>query len=316
MTLARLILALLAVAVGSAFAAAPASAATGPCYPGGPKCHFWYAKVTGIKDGDTIDVDIAGDGTRALRRVRMTGYNAMELTHYSDRRKERRRGECHGVGAANRLHDLVRASRWRVRLAAQRPSSRGENGRLKRQVSVKVGKRWVDVGPTLLAEGRVLAFAASDEWAWNRSYSAYARQAAAARIGVWDPQGCGAGPAPHVTVGLRVSYHQYKVDETKYLNSEWVQIINPSSTAVSLKRWWVRDSSLLRYHFPASAVVPAGGRVTLRIGSGTNRPGDTYFWGLPKPPFNNPSNDRRAIHDGAYLFDTRGNMRASVLWGG
>jgi micrococcal nuclease len=303
------------VTTASAFLAAPASAATvGPCFPGGPQCTFWTGKVTLVADGDTIDVDIAGDGTSRARRVRMAGYNAAELRRYSNH-ASRRRGECHGVAAANRLEQLIGRSR-QVRLAAQHESSLGENGRLRRQVSALIGGHWVDVGPAMLAEGRALAFPASDEWAWNGAYAAYARQAAAAGIGIWNPRGCGPGPRAGVSVGLKAQYHKYHRDERKYLNSEWVKIFNPSSKPLSLHGWWVRDSSLLRYHFPKSAVVRPHGKIKLRIGSGKNRPGRIYHWGLPKPPFNNPSNDRKHIHDGAFLFDRRGNMRAYQLWGG
>ena len=309
-----LIAAVLATAF-TAVLAAPASAKSiAPCYDGGPECTFVTGKVTLIADGDTIDVDIAGDGTGAARRVRMTGYNATELFRYSNY-PNRRRGECHGVSAANRLQQLIGPSR-QVRLAAQRESSRGENGRLRRQVSALINGVWVDVGPIMLAEGRALAFAASDEWAWNGTYAAAARQAAAAGIGIWNPRGCGNGPSASVPVSIKAQYHAYKRDETKYLNSEWVKIFNPSGRKVSLRGWWIRDSSLLRYHFPESAVIRPHGKIKLRIGNGKNRPGRVYHWGLPKPPFNNPSNDRRHIHDGAFLFDRKGNMRAHVLWGG
>ena len=101
-----LIAAVLATAF-TAVLAAPASAKSiAPCYDGGPECTFVTGKVTLIADGDTIDVDIAGDGTGAARRVRMTGYNATELFRYSNY-PNRRRGECHGVSAANRLQQLI-----------------------------------------------------------------------------------------------------------------------------------------------------------------------------------------------------------------
>jgi micrococcal nuclease len=311
----RLLLTAVVATAAATLLASPAAAATvGPCFPGGPKCTFWTGKVTLVADGDTIDVDIAGDGTSRVRRARMAGYNAMELTRYSND-AARRRGECHGVSAANRLEQLIGPKR-QVRLAAQHASSYAQNGRLRRQVSVLLGGRWVDVGPIMLAEGRALAFPASDEWAWNAAYAAAARRAAAIGIGVWSPHACGPGPSAAVAMGLRAQYHAPKLDERKYLNSEWVKVLNPSSTPVSLAGWWVRDSSLLRYHFPASAVVPPGGDVTLYIGRGTDQPGRAYFWGLPKPPFNNPSNDFRHNGDGAYLFDRRGNMRAYAVWGG
>jgi micrococcal nuclease len=311
----RLLIAAIFATALTAVVASPASAKSlGPCYAEGPACTFVTGTVRLVADGDTIDVDIAGDGTRVARRVRMTGYNATELFRYSAY-PDRRRGECHGVAAANRLDQLIGPSR-QVRLAAQHESSRGENGRLRRQVSVLINGAWVDVGPIMLAEGRALAFAASDEWAWNGTYSAAARQAAAAGIGIWNPRGCGAGPAASVPIFIRAQYHKYKRDERKYLNSEWVKIFNPSGRKVSLRGWWVRDSSLLRYHLPNSAVIRPHGRIKLRIGNGKNRPGRVYHWGLRKPPFNHPRNDRKHIHDGAYLFDRTGNMRASVLWGG
>ena len=311
----RLLIAAAFAALPTAIVAAPASAAVGPCYAGGPQCIFSTGKVKLVADGDTIDVDIAGDGTRAKRRVRMAGYNAAELTRYSIY-ASRRRGECHGVSAANRLERLIRQGGGTVRLAAQRETSMAKGGRLRRQVSVLIGGQWVDVGPIMLAEGRALWFAASDEWAWNASYAAAARQAAAAGIGFWNPRGCGTGPAASVPISIRAQYHAYERDERKYLNSEWVKVYNPSSRPVSLRRWWVRDSSLLRYRFPRSAVIRPRGKITLRIGRGKDRPGRVYYWGLGKPPFNNPSFDRKHNGDGAYLFDRRGNMRAHVMWGG
>ncbi len=42
--------------------------------------------------------------------------------------------------------------------------------------------------------------------------------------------------------------------------------------------------------------------------------GDTFHRGLPTPPFGNPSYDERATGDGGYLFDPRGNLRASVIY--
>ena len=48
----------------------------------------------------------------AVRRVPATGFNAMELTTYSHT-ASKRRGECHGVAAANRLEQLLRQRRWR-----------------------------------------------------------------------------------------------------------------------------------------------------------------------------------------------------------
>jgi hypothetical protein len=90
------------------------------------------------------------------------------------------------------------------------------------------------------------------------------------------------------------------------VNGEWARISNPSGAPVSLHRWRFRDSALRHYTFPASAWVPAGGSVLLRMGRGADGGGE-FHWGLSTPPFENHG-------DGAYLFDPRGNLRASVVY--
>ena len=97
------------------------------------------------------------------------------------------------------------------------------------------------------------------------------------------------------------------------INGEWVRIRNTGTRAVSLHRWWFRDSDLRRYTFPASAVVPAGGSVTLHMGHGSDTR-DTFYWGPRQPPLDNPSGDDRAMGDGGYLFDPRGNLRHWVIY--
>jgi micrococcal nuclease len=178
--------------------AAPASASVGPCVPGGPSCTFWTGNVTFVADGDTIDVDIAGDGTARPRRVRLTGFNAMEQTRYSHT-ASRRRGACHALEATARLEQLLRRGRMRVRLAAQdRASVTG--GRLRRQVSARLHGRWTDVGRTMVAEGHALWLPNGTEWVWNGHYADLSRQAAAAGLNLWDPMCCGAGPASDAAV--------------------------------------------------------------------------------------------------------------------
>src|SRR4051794_9957732 len=105
-------------------AAAPALARShyAPCLPGkagSPTCHAWNAKVVFVDDGDTVDVKLNGRGR--VYRIRMTGYNATELHRYSAD-ASKRRGECHGVAAADTLERMIRRSHWRVRLVALHPS--------------------------------------------------------------------------------------------------------------------------------------------------------------------------------------------------
>src|SRR4051794_39193692 len=125
----RLLLLLLLAAglvlVPAAFGAPDAEAASrGPCVAGtkAPLCHFWTGKVTFVADGDTIRVDIAGDGTSVEKTIRFTGINAMELQRYS-KYAARRRGSCHGLEATALVERLIHRSHGVVRLAAQNPNS-------------------------------------------------------------------------------------------------------------------------------------------------------------------------------------------------
>jgi hypothetical protein len=49
------------------------------------------------------------------------------------------------------------------------------------------------------------------------------------------------------------------------------------------------------------------------MGRGANTATDVH-WGLAKPPLDNPTGDDRAMGDGGYLFDPRGNLRNWVIY--
>src|SRR3954447_12289392 len=103
-----------------AVTAAPARAAwRAPCQPGtkAPLCTWWNARTTFVADGDTIRVRISG--TSGISTIRFIGINAMELHRYSSK-ASRRRGDCHGVEAANLVDRLIGRAKGRVRLSAQK----------------------------------------------------------------------------------------------------------------------------------------------------------------------------------------------------
>jgi micrococcal nuclease len=290
-----------------------ASAATGPCVIGHPTpCHVWTGKATFIDDGDTIDVDVDGDGTRRVRRIRFIGVQAMELSRYS-KYASRRRGDCHGVAAADRVEALVRRAHGRVRLAAQDPASHS-GARPRRLVALQIGGRWVDAGRILLREGHALWLPNHVEWATNAEYRRLSEEARAAQVRLWDPRGCGAGPQAGITPTMEL---RYDADGNDFDNvdGEWARVGNPGDQPLRVAGWWFRDSALRRYTFPSGATVPPHGSVTLYMGRGSSG-GDRFFWGLPAPPFENPSYDARSMGDGGYLFDSRGNLRASVVYPG
>jgi hypothetical protein len=191
-----------------------------------------------------------------------------------------------------------------VRLAAEDPRSRSGH-RLRRQVSVRLGGRWVDVDRTLVAEGLALWLPNDVESAWSHDYRTLSEQARSAGKQLFDPTGCGAGPAANAGLTMQLNWDADGNDGAN-VNGEWARISNPSGAPVSLHRWRFRDSALRHYTFPASAVVPAGGSLLLRMGRGADGGGE-FHWGLSTPPFENNG-------DGAYLFDPRGNVRASVIY--
>jgi len=307
----RLLSVLGATAVAGALAlapAAPAAAATAPCLPAGPSpaCLVWTGKVVRVNDGDTLSVDLAGDGTSRPRSIRLINAQAMEMTVYSSV-PQRRRGECHSLPAAARLEQLIKAGGGVVRLTAQQASS-SSRARPLRSVAVKINGSWQDVGLDLLRRGLALWQPFGAEWAWNQRYRVAQAQAARDGLNLFDTDTCGTGPAQRTPIAVVVNYDAAGSDE-KNLNGEWVRVENHSDAALPVAGWWVRDSALRRYTFPPGTVVPARDALYVHAGSGTATATHKY-WGQTAPVFDNPTADEQARGDGAYLFDQRGDMRA------
>lgn len=312
---ARVVAAAVLTAAITLTAEPAALADRGPCIPGtqGPTCRIWTGTVGAVDDGDTINVDIAGDGTSREKKIRLTGIQAMELTRYGRRRG--RLGECHGVAAAERLEEIIRRGRSRVRIAARSANSTtGARNRLRRAITVRHGSRRIDPAKRLIEEGLGLWFPHAVEWPWNRSYSRLAERARASGLGIWNPNAC--GPAPSSAMRpprMKVKWDAGGVD-SRDPNGEWVRITNsdPGRT-LSLAGWWFRDSHLRRYTFPAGAAIPPGESIRLHPGNGRND-ADSFYWDLGETVFENASRDRKQMGDGGYLFDPRGNLRAAVQY--
>jgi endonuclease YncB( thermonuclease family) len=276
----------------------------------GPVCTFWYGTVTGISDGDTLDVLVHGRGPQ---HVRVNGVQAMELTTYS-RTASQRRGECHGVEAASRLEQLVPPG-TRVRLAAQSEASRSGD-RPRRSVFVQRAGVWRDIARPLLREGHALWLPAGDEPAHNAEYDRLAQQARAARTRLWDDDSCGSGPAAGAHLRVWATWDADGVDG-RDLNGEFVQVKNAGRAPVALDGWSLRDSAyrgtLARgFVFPVGTRIPVGGWVTVFVGSGRAGAG-RLFWGQRAPVFENVDRNR-GRGDGAYLFDPQGDLRASMVY--
>ena len=306
----RLLLCLAAFAAAALLPAA-AEARTGVCLPGapGPACQVWFGKVTYIGDGDTLYVRL--DGERKSQRVRLSGVQAMEQTVYSSR-AARRQGECHSLGATERVENLLKRGRMRVRLAAQDEASRSQ-GRLRRAVAVKIRGRWRDIGRILIVEGHALWLSNGPEYAWNSQYSWLAQRAASEReLGLWDATHCAEGPSVGAPIGLTVNWDQ-RATAAEGFDGEWIKVRNYDPVnALPLGGWWLRDSGLRRFTFPPETVVPPGGTLTVAVGEGLTPA--NFHWNLRRPIFDNPSDGVRKTGDGAYLFDPDGDLRAWMMY--
>src|SRR4051812_13529190 len=204
----RLYPALIAVLLLGLLAASPASARVGHCLGGKAhsRCHIWTGRVTFVADGDTLDVRLGG----RKYRIRMTGINAQELRVYSSQRS-RRRGECHAIKATEDLIHMVHRSHNRVRLYAQNPHSHSGK-RTRRAIGVKIGGHWVDAGARQIASGNALWLPNIVEQAWNREYSVLSQQAALTHRGMFNPRGCGRGPAANARLRLWVNWEAKGAD--------------------------------------------------------------------------------------------------------
>lgn len=271
-----------------------------------------YGKVVFVDDGDTIDVNVAGDATSKPVRVRFIGIQAMELRRYS-RTLSKLRGECWGVDAAENMYRLVKGKR--VRLTSRKATSQStRNVRPRRFVAVKVNGVWTDVGAMQLDAGLVLPDLIPTEYTHNLDYMRRAQTAAANGVGMWGaPSKCGYGPSQGDRLVVTVNWDAEGYDGEN-VNGEWVDITNTGASTVSLAGWWLRDAAYRGYKahgytFPAGAQVAPGQRVRLHVGKGTND-ADTFYWGLGAPIFANVTGGRKWMGDGAWLFDPRGDLRA------
>ncbi len=319
----RLLLVCLAAAAAAALLPAAASARAAfraRCIPGkasSPMCTWWSARATFIADGDTIDARIPGAGTKPIRFI---GINAMELQRYS-KHPTRRRGDCHGLEATAVVERYIRASRFKIRLAAQHRGSKSGH-RLRRSVWVRSGGRWKDLARIEIAAGQALWLDNGDEYAHNLEYARLAAQAIAARRNLYDPAFCGAGPDQDLPLSVTVNWDADGSDGSN-LDGEWVDVRNGGDRPLSLAGWFVRDS-FLRYSsaqgvkvpgfpFPPSAVVPAHGGVRVYAGCGSDT-ARAFHWCQPDSVFENATGAPRHSGDGAYLFDPQRDLRAAFLY--
>ncbi len=238
-----------------------------------------------VVDGDTVQVDVAGDGNANGVHVRNAGIQAME------------HGQCGDRQATEAHAGLVGHGSVVLKSTHADSTSMDGTGRVRplRYIETSGG---TDVQLELIRRGLVLAYPFGREWARQDQYHLAAQQAAQRGVGLWSRELCSPGPAQGAQLRMWVNW-EADGDDTKNINGEYVRLLNAGTAPVSLSGWWMRSPTPTLYRFPSGTVVQPGGRLTIHSGSGTNTATHLY-WGGSSSRFYNPS--PAGVHSfGAFL---------------
>lgn len=268
------------------------AATAGPSEPAGSTAPPSAAATAVPPVGDAVQVGTVHDGDSFVARpaggggevdVRMIGVNAPEL------------GECRYAEARAALRELLAAGPVRLERDV---TDRDRYRRLLRHVRTPDDEL---AGEVLVARGLALAIPSDPDVAHAPELRAAQATARTARAGLWDPSACGPPASTALTIEA-VTADPPGRDQFD-LNGEQVVVANGGATPVAMTGWKLRDDSTRnRYWFPDGFTLPAGGRVTVHVGSGTDTPADLY-WGRRYPILDNAG-------DTALLLDPHGNVVA------
>lgn len=254
-------------------------------------------RVELVVDGDTVQVDIAGDGKSGVH-VRNAGIQAME------------RGQCGSAEATTAHKALVGVGSVVLKSTYASSTSRDGDGRIRplRYVETPGG---MDVQAGLLSRGLVLAYPFGGELARQDAYHLAAQQAALTRVGLWSGTLCGEGPDQDAKIRIWVNWDA-DGDDSKNISGEYIRVLNEGSEPLNLTGWWVRSPTPSIFRFPSGTTVAPGRYISVRSGTGSNTARDLY-WGDSAARFYKPTPE--AVHAfGAFLFDPDGDIRSWTMY--
>lgn len=258
----------------------------------------WQGLAGKDVDGDTVLVDIAGDGKGAVS-VRNAGIQAMET------------GTCHAAAASALMKSLT--SGKKVTLSAT--VSATNSGRPVRFLSVN----GTGLDPQLaeLNAGLVMAENVSGETARGHQYQLAMERAATRGQNLWDNDACGSGPQQSIsTPDMWVTWDMDMSDyDKKGSATENVKIRNTSKTqTLNLGGWSIRDGShFAPFRFPAGTSIKPNGIIALYTGAGKATT-KSFFWNRGAGAFANPQSLVDNGFGALYLQDPQYDIRAHISW--
>ena len=259
------------------------------------------AVVQRVVDGDTVIVN--DEVTGAESRIRLLGINSPEKPTKS------KPGNCGGSQALEWLTALLPEG-TRVRLLSSDRGSTGKKARPQRVVLAyndATGEFDQDVAWGMAERGWGVWFTVPSEASMSSLYRAAIEGAQAKRIGMWDPELCGAVEQPEASLSLRISRGNGDVaDET-------VTVRNTGGTTVDITGWMLRDAGNAGwYTFPGGSVLGPGDYRTVHTGKGRDRKptGHDVYRGRKSELYVDPGREPNLVGDGAYLLDKAGNYRS------
>ncbi len=271
------------------------------------------AEITHIVDGDTLEVLFPGE--TEVERIRILGIQATEIRFQTPGTPN----DCYADEAAQRLAELTGGVGASIRLKSLFLDSENR-GRLARHIfKVNADGTETNISLQLLEEGFVLPFPNESENSFNIDYMRAASNAIDQNIGIWTGDNCNSPTnSEEYNLKLWVNPDSEGDDETN-LRGEWVKIQNNGTEVADISGWWLRDTALNFYRFPAGVNIQAGEILTIHGGTGVNT-SNKLFWGNTEPLFDN-FGDGAFLHD--YLDDSaipdddiypKGNIKAFSLF--
>lgn len=212
-------------------------------------------EVTWVDDGDTIEVDRAGQVTE----VRLVAVNAPD------------QGECFADRALDHLVQTLRDRTVRLEVV-------GEDQFGRALAHVFDGDRHVNL--ELVEMGIVVASTPEEDDPYREAMLQAEDEAHSSGEGLWATAACGShGPVPDVAIDPDRSTVDPVGPDDQNLGAETITIVNDGAEPIDLTGWIIRDESTRhRFTFDVGSTIGAGETLTVSSTEPGWDPGDSPVW--------------------------------------